>query len=212
MENVKTKKHVFDAILNVFAWLSFFVAVIVSVTVLLSTFSTTENGKSLFGYKMLIVASDSMKRSTLSKQEPIYFDAGDIVIIKATKDGREYKAGDVISFISYNKDSYGKTLTHKIRKVNYSATGTVISYTTYGINTGVNDSAVVVPDTVIGKYAGKFPKLGNLFAYLKTQRGYYTSILIPSVFAIIFFSIKIGKYLGRKSALLEQTENKKLNQ
>ena len=44
MEQVKSKKNTFDCILNVFAWLSFFVALILAVAVFLSSFSGTDNG------------------------------------------------------------------------------------------------------------------------------------------------------------------------
>lgn len=200
------KKNIIEKTLNIFAWFIFAIAIVTAILSVFSSFSGEKNGKDIFGVKFLIVASDSMSKSPLSKNEPIFFDAGDIVIIKSAVKNQEYKAGDVISFLSRNPDSYGKTLTHKIREVNYSSSGQLISYTTYGINTGVNDRDVVSPDTIIGEYVGKIPKFGTLFSYLKTPLGYYLSILTPSVLLIIFFSIKIGKFLGKKEAINEQKE------
>ncbi len=203
----KKNKTIFERILGIFAWFVFSLALITAVLSVFATLSSEKNGKEIFGVKFLIVASDSMSKSSISSannDESVFFDAGDIVIIKTAKDGATYKVGDVISFVSRNPDSYGKTLTHKIRAVNYASSGNVISYTTYGINTGVNDRAVVSPDTIIGSYSGKIPKVGNIFSYLKTPAGYYLSILTPSVLLIIFFSINVGKYFGRKEAIKEQ--------
>ena len=196
-------KEIFERILNIFAWLTFCVAVVTAVLSFFSSLSSEKNGKEIFGTKILIVASDSMSRSIKSQDESVYFDAGDLIFIKTNADSKSYKEGDVISFFSLNPDSYGKTLTHKIRKVNYSSSGIVVSYTTYGINTGVNDQAVVPPENIIGKYSGKIPKVGNLFAYLKTPYGYYLSILVPAVLLIIYFSINVGKHFGKKEAVEE---------
>ena len=203
MAKDRTKKTTFEKTLSVFAWFFFSIAIITALLSVFSSLSSEKNGKEIFGYKMLIVASDSMSKSALSQNESVHFDAGDLIIAKTTKDNTKFKVGDVITFVSYNPDSYGKTLTHKIREVNYTAAGKLIGYTTYGINTGVSDKALVSPDSIIGEYSGKIPKLGHVFAYLKTPAGYYLSILIPTILLIIFFSINVGKYFGIKEGLKE---------
>ena len=197
----QTKKNTFDAILNVFAWVSFTIAVILAITVLLSTFSGTENGKAIFGHKLLIVQSDSMSKSEISQNEEIFFSTGDLIIIKEVDDYSTIKVGDVITFVSYNPDSKGKTLSHKVRSIKLSSNGTILGFETYGINTGVSDQAIVDPSTVIGKYVGKSTFLGKLFNFFKTPAGYFTSILTPCVLLIIFFSIKVGKLIAKKEIL-----------
>ena len=201
MVKVKAEKNKFDAILNVFAWVSFFIALIVAVTVLLSTFSGSKNGKPVFGYKMLIVESDSMSKSEISQDEKIYFNANDLIFIKQVKDVSKIKVGDVITFISYNPESKGKTVSHKVRSIKTSSSGEILGFETYGINTGASDQVIVDPSTIIGKYAGKSASLGRLFKYFKTPAGYFTSILIPCVLLIIFFSIKVGKMIAKKEVL-----------
>ena len=177
MGKEKVKKTIFEKILSIFAWCVFVIAILTALLAVWASFSSDKNGKEIFGVKFLIVASDSMSKSPISENEEIFFDAGDVVIIKTTKDNTSFKVGDVITFISYNPDSYGKTLTHKIREINYSKSGKLIGYTTYGINTGESDRVLVSPDTIIGQYSGKIPKLGTMFSYLKTPAGYYLSIL-----------------------------------
>lgn len=205
MKNSEAKKSVIEKTLSIIAWFIFIIALLTALLSIFASFSSEKNGKEIFGVKFLIVASDSMSKSPISENEQVFFDAGDVIIIKTTKDNTNFKVGDVITFVSYNPDSYGKTLTHKIKEVNYSSSGKLIGYTTYGINTGKNDKVSVSPDTIIGVYSGKIPKLGNILAYLKTPAGYYLSILTPSVLLIIFFSINVGRYFGKKEALTEQT-------
>ena len=198
---IKKAKNILAIITRIFAWVVFGIAVITAVLAVFASLSGEKNSKEIFGVKILIVATDSMSKSAVSSannDEQIFFDAGDLIIIKCDEKGTEYKEGDVIAFLSYSPESFGKTLTHKIKKVHYSESGDLIGYTTYGINTGVNDSTVVSPEMVLGSYSSKIPVVGNLFAYLKTPAGYYLSILTPSVLLIIYFSVSVGKYFGRK--------------
>ncbi len=206
MKKNKERKSVFDTIINIFAWLSFSLAILMALTAIFASFSDEQNGKEVFGSKMLIVSSDSMSKSPLSENEEIYFETGDVIIIKTNVDVSSLKEGDVITFVSYDKDSYGKTITHKIREIKYSVNGNLLGFVTYGINTGVNDKTLVQPDSIIGVYSRKIPNLGNIFAFLKTPRGYFMSILTPCVLLIIFFSMKVGKAVGQKKVLVEYDE------
>ncbi len=199
----KVKKKTYELILDLFMWLSLFLAVLLVVATIFATYSDKQNGKEIFGVKMFIVKSDSMSISSKSVNEKIHFNAGDVVLIKQVNDVYSFKAGDVISFISLNKDSYGQTVTHKIREVKYSTAGELIGYVTYGIHTGVNDQTLVQPENVVGVYVGKIPTIGYIFSFLKTPSGYFMSILIPCMLLIIFFSIKVGRVIGKKEAKQE---------
>ncbi len=198
MEKTRRKKQIFEKIIDVFAWLCLFVAVILSIITFAASISGEQNGKEIFGHKLLIVNTDSMSKSVLSEDEKIFFEAGDLIIIKKVSNVSALKEGEVITFFSYNPESLGKTVTHKIRQIKRTETGEVTGIVTYGINTGVNDMVEVKPEYVMGKYAYKIPKIGKLFSFLKTPRGFYLSILIPGVLLIIFFSVKVGKVLGRQ--------------
>lgn len=195
---MKQKKTILEKTTGIFAWISLFLAVVMSATMIFASLSSEEGGKEIFGYRALIVASGSMSKSELSENEEIFFDAGDLIIIKSVEDFEALKEGDVITFLSYNPESYGKIVTHKIRQIKYSFDGSVSGFVTYGINTGSNDTTVVAPQNVIGKYFFKLPMIGKLFNFSKTSRGYYLSILIPSVLLIIFFSVRVGKSLGKQ--------------
>lgn len=198
MGKVKFKKSKIDRMLTVFAWLSLFIAIIFSVTAILATFSGADNGKVIFGHKLLIVESDSMSKSDISKDEPIFFNVDDLIIIQEVSDYSTIKVGDVITFVSYNDGSRGKTLSHKVRSIKTTSSGLLIGFETYGINTGVSDQAIVEPSTIIGKYVNKVPEVGRLFKFFKTPGGFFLSISVPCLLLVIFFSIKVGKQLGKK--------------
>lgn len=198
MKNVKLKKKIFDITLDILAWLSLLVAVILALAVFFSTFSGTENARSVFGRKMLIVNSDSMSKSEISGDADVFFESGDLIIIKEVKDRADIAVGDVISFVSYNPESNGETVTHKVRDIKTDEDGDLLGYETYGINTGVSDVSIVEPSAVIGEYVGKIPNIGSLFNFFKKPAGFFVSILIPCLLLLIFFSIKVGKQLARK--------------
>ena len=192
------KKHIFEKTINVFAWLSFVLAIVITILTFGASFSGSDNGKAIFGHKLLIVNTDSMSKSPLSENEEIFFNAGDLIVIKTAEQTTSFKQGDVITFISSSQESFGKTLTHKIREVKISD-GQVVGYITYGINTGTNDTAMVPVDNVIGVYSFKLPHVGKIFSFLKTPQGYYLSLLIPVILLITFFSLRAGKSLGVKA-------------
>ena len=197
VNNTKQRKHIVERTLGVFAWLSLFLAIVTAIITVFASLSGEQNGKDVFGHKILIVTSDSMSKSPLSNDEEVFFNAGDIIIISGVEDATKFEAGDVITFVSNNPESYGKTVTHKIRELKYNPNGDLLGYITYGVNTGKNDMVIVSPENVVGEYQFRVPKIGYLFSFLKTERGYYLSLIIPTVLLIIFFSIKIGKTLGR---------------
>ncbi len=199
MKNTNSKK-VFNRTINVFAWILFILALFLAMTTIFASFSDDKNGKEIFGVKMLIVKSDSMSRPENNQNETVFFNAGDLILIKEPQDKYSLSAGEIITFISTNPDSVGQTVTHKIREAKYTQNGELIGYVTYGVFTGVNDTAIVQPDNVLGIYAGKIPLIGHVFAFLKTPQGYFLSILIPIIFLIIYFSIKVGKYFGNRES------------
>ncbi len=192
------KKNISVKILDVFAWITFVLAIVIAFAVVLSSFSDKQNGREIFGRKMLIVESDSMAKPNDS-YEGVFFFSGDLIIIKCIQNSTEIKEGDVITFTSFNPDSYGKTLTHKVREVKF-VNGEVVGYVTYGVKTGVIDQVVVKPENVIGVYQFKVPKVGSFFSFLKTPKGYYVSILFPCALLLIFFSVRMGRSYEKKKS------------
>jgi signal peptidase len=179
-------KKILNISLKVAAWLLVAFTVFMVIFTVVTVTTVDKNDRSIFGVKFYIVQSDSMSKSELNKDMDVHFNAGDIVIVKNVDDPRALQAGEIISFMSVNKDSYGDTITHMIRRVEKTEDGRILGYVTYGTNKGVNDEALVEPEYVLGRYVGKFPGVGNFFAFVKSTPGYVVCILVPFLLLIIY--------------------------
>lgn len=168
-------KKAIDIIRRIFTW----VLLIFTIGIMIFTFVTVatvdRNSRSIFGYKAFVVLSDSMKATD--------FEAGDIVIVKNV-DPATLKEGDIITFTSKNNESYGQTITHKIRRLTTTADGEP-GFVTYGTTTDTDDATVVDYFAVQGQYQFRIPKVGKFFNFLKTVPGYICCILIPFLLFIV---------------------------
>lgn len=151
--------------------------------------------KSVFGYKLFIVTSDSMRATD--------FAAGDLIIVEKV-DPTSLKPGDIISFISEDSVNYGKTVSHKIRQVQKDQYG-ALSFVTYGTTSGVDDDTPVSESNVLGVYRMKVPKVGKFFAFIKTTPGYILFVLLPFLALILYYGLK-GFWQFRKYMECEMAE------
>ena len=171
---------------KVLSWIIIAVTVFMMLFTVISTLIFDRGDRNLFGLRFYIVLTDSMSPSENNKDDKVHFNAGDIVLIKEPKDKAAIEEGEIVAFISQNSDSFGSTITHKIRTVRKDANGETLGYVTYGTNTGVNDEVLVKPEYVIGTYAGKLPNVGSFFQFLKTTPGYIICILVPFLLLILW--------------------------
>lgn len=181
-----TIKKIFNIITKVLTWLLVAFTVFMMIFTVVTVTTVNKNERSIFGYKFYIVQTDSMSESENNAHMDVHFNAGDIIIVKNVKDPTTLEEGDIISFMSANKDSFGETITHMIHSVVKNDAGKTTGYKTYGTNTGAIDEAVVEPETVLGKYVGKLPLVGRFFAFVKTTPGYIVCILIPFLALILY--------------------------
>ena len=179
-------KKVFSIASKVLTCIIAAIAAFMMIFTLFSTLTFNKNDRNLFGIKFYVVLTDSMSLSENNKNDKVHFNAGDIVLIKNVKDKAALQEGEIIAFVSQNSDSFGKTVTHKIREVKKADDGRVIGYITYGTNTGTNDETIVEPDFVLGVYTGKLPIIGRFFAFIKTTPGYIVCILVPFLLLILW--------------------------
>lgn len=198
---MKTKKTL-DIVKNVVTWIVVALAVAMMIFTIISATTLDRNNRSLFGRKMFIVNSDSMKATD--------FAAGDLILVKEV-DPKTLKEGDIISYTSTNTENFGKLVTHKIRKLTTTASGDP-GFITYGTTTGEDDKTVVTYPYIVGKYTGKIPKMGHFFQFLKTTPGYIVCILVPFMLLILsqaYESVKLFKqYKAEQNAALEEEKNK----
>ena len=180
-------KKVMNIIKTTFVWLVVLLAVSMMIFTVVSVTTFNRNDRDLFGYKMYIVNSDSMAKTD--------FDAGDLILVKEVNPNT-LKVGDIITFMSQDTESFGETVTHKIRKLTTDADGNP-GFVTYGTTTDVDDQTIVTFPYILGKYESHIPGLGHFFNFLKTTPGYFVCIFIPFMLIIIYEGVKFFNLFRR---------------
>ena len=165
---------------NVLTWAIVLLAVAMMIFTVISVTMFNRNDRSIFGYKMYIVNSDSMAATD--------FDAGALIFTKDV-DPATLEEGDIISFLSQDSNSFGKTITHKIRSLTTDAEGNP-GFVTYGTTTGTDDETIVTYPYILGKYQSHIPHLGTFFNFLKTTPGYFICIFTPFMLIILYEAVK----------------------
>ena len=198
-------KKALNIIKTTLVWLVVLVAVSMMIFTVISVTTFNRNDRSLFGYKLYIVNSDSMAATD--------FDAGALILVKETNPST-LQEGDIITFFSQDSSHFNETVTHKIRKLTYDAEGNP-GFITYGTTTDTDDESIVTYPYVLGKYEGHIPWLGRFFNFLKTTPGYFVCIFTPFMLIILYEGIKFFNLfrLYKKEQMAEvQAEKEKLEQ
>lgn len=196
-DEVIIMRKVFDIVGKILVWFLLTLSIFMMVFTVISVATLDRNDRTFLGLRGYIVTSDSMSKTD--------FSAGDFIVVKNVKPDT-LKEGDIISFISRNGESFGETVTHKIRKITKDANGNP-GFITYGTTTNTNDREVVTYEYVLGKYSFRIAKAGRFFNFLRSTTGYLLFILLPFGLIIgyqVFNLIRLsGKY---KKEQLEQMQ------
>ena len=178
-------------------WFVVLLAVFMMIFTVISVTTFNRNDRSLFGYKMYIVNSDSMAATD--------FKAGALILVKEV-DPSTLKEGDIITFMSQDPDSFGETVTHKIRQLTTDAEGNP-AFVTYGTTTNTNDDTIVTYPYVLGQYQKQIPSLGVFFNFLKTTPGYFVCIFTPFMLIIVYEAVNFFNIFRKyKQEQLEQMQ------
>ena len=180
-------KKVFNIIKTTIVWLIVLLAVSMMIFTVISVTTFNRNDRDLFGFKMYIVNSDSMAATD--------FNAGDLILVKEV-DPSTLNVGDIITFMSQDTDSFGETITHKIRKLTTDAEGNS-GFITYGTTTDTDDETIVTYPYVLGKYQSHIAGLGTFFNFLKTTPGYFVCIFTPFMLIILYEGVKFFNLFRR---------------
>ena len=193
-------KKALNIIKNTFVWLMVLLAVSMMIFTVISCTTFNRNYRSLFGYKMYIVNSESMAATD--------FNAGALIFVKEV-DPATLKEGDIITFMSQDTDSFGETITHKIRTVTTDAEGNP-GFITYGTTTDTDDETIVTYPYVLGQYQSHIAGLGTFFNFLKTTPGYFVCIFTPFMLIILYEGIKFFNLFRRyKKEQMEEMQAEK---
>ena len=193
-------KKAFNIIKSIFVWMIVLLAVFMMIFTIVSVTTFNRNDRNLFGYRAYIVNSDSMAATD--------FNAGDLIFVKEV-DPSSLREGDIITFISQNSESFGETVTHKIRKLTRDASGNP-GFITYGTTTNVDDATVVTFPYILGQYQTHLPYVGTFFNFLKTPQGYIVCIFVPFMLLILYQGVNCVQLFRRyKGEQLEEMEAEK---
>lgn len=193
-------KKALNIIKTTLVWLVVALAVFMMIFTIISVTTFNRNDRDLFGYKAYIVNTDSMAKTD--------FNAGDLIFVKEV-DPNTLKEGDIITFISQNTESFGETVTHKIRKLTRDANGNP-GFITYGTTTDTDDETVVTFPYILGKYESHLPYVGTFFSFLKTPQGYIVCIFIPFMLLILYQGVNCVRLFRRyKGEQLEEMNAEK---
>lgn len=193
-------KKVMNIIKTTLVWLVVLLAVSMMIFTVVSVTTFNRNDRDLFGYKMYIVNSDSMAATD--------FNAGSLILVKEV-DPATLKEGDIITFMSQDTNSFGETITHKIRKLTTDAEGNP-GFVTYGTTTNTDDDTIVTYPYVLGQYQSHVPGLGIFFNFLKTTPGYFVCIFMPFMLIILYEGVKFFNLFRRyKKEQMEEMQAEK---
>ena len=193
-------KKVMNIIKTTLVWLVVLLAVSMMIFTVVSVTTFNRNDRDLFGYKMYIVNSDSMAATD--------FRAGSLILVKEV-DPATLKEGDIITFMSQDTNSFGGTITHKIRKLTTDAEGNP-GFVTYGTTTDTDDETIVTYPYVLGQYRHQIPGLGIFFNFLKTTPGYFVCIFTPFMLIILYEGVKFFNLFRRyKKEQMEEMQAEK---
>ncbi len=174
---------------TIFTWGVMLLAAAMMIFTIVSVTTFDRSDRDLFGYKAFIVRSDSMKASD--------FAAGDLILVQEV-DPYTLTVGDVISFWSTDPNTYGETITHKIRAI--TTEDGQPAFVTYGTTTNADDQYPVTFDRVVGKYRFTLRGVGTFFAFLKTVPGYVCCILLPFMALIVMQGVNSIKLFRQYKA------------
>ena len=190
-------KKVINIVKNIVVWLVVIVAVCMMIFTIVSVTTFNRNDRHLFGFRAYVVTSDSMSKTD--------FDAGDLILVKKV-DPSTLKEGDIITYMSQNPESFGETITHKIRSITKDANGNP-GFITYGTTTDTDDATIVTYPYVLGKYEKAIPNIGTFFTFLKTTQGYFVCIFIPFMLLILYQGLNCIRLFRRyKREQLQEME------
>ncbi len=165
---------------SVLAWILLIFALLI--TILVFTSDKNNGVPSLFGRMPLTVESGSM--------EPT-FKEGDLIISKEIDDINDLQVGDVISFWT-SEIAEGQNVINTHRIVEIKEENGTRSFITKGDNNDQNDTYIVYPGKIIGKWTGtRLGGIGKVMKFLKTKTGFLVCILIPMAIFFLFELFKL---------------------
>ena len=144
---------------------------IINVTLIVKSYTNTEDVPTIGGYAPLIVLTGSMEPEIMS---------GDLIIVKQI-DGKDVKEKDVIAF--FDPDGNGTSiLTHRVTEI-FEEDGTLY-FRTWGDANDTADRLPVSADKLVGIYVTRIGGAGNVAMFMQTTAGLIICVVVPLILII----------------------------
>lgn len=186
-------KKIGSVIVSVVLWVIILVAALYAFTTMAT--KDEKHVASIMGITPMAVQSNSM--------EPTFYK-GDLIFIKKC-DTTKLEEGDIICFHTIIDNTYALN-THRISKIEELSGAR--SYTTIGDNNnGIEDQHIISDGDIVGKYIGRWPKIGRVMDFLSSSTGFLLVIVLPmllffiyQVYNLIMINIKLKKAVAIENA------------
>lgn len=153
-------------IINILKTLLYVVVVLLLIVILVQKVSS--NNKTIFGFRIFTVASESMKGE---------YDIGDILISKNVSEN-ELKVGDNITYLGEKGEMAGLVITHKIVKIEEREGKKY--FTTKGIKNTIEDPEITYSQ-IYGKVIYKTAILSYIATLMTNELIYYGLFVIVGI-------------------------------
>ncbi|MCH5304222.1 MAG: signal peptidase I [Ruminococcus sp.] len=153
----------------------------VNITLIIKSYTNTDEVPKIGGYCPLIVLTGSMEPEIAS---------GDLIICKQI-DGEQVKVDDVIAF--FDPEGNGTSIiTHRVvRVVNENGS---LSFQTKGDANNTADAQLVSADKLVGIYQFKISGAGNVAMFMQTPAGLVICVVLPLALIIGYDIIRRRRY------------------
>lgn len=196
----KEKNNVKDKFLTILGTVMCIILIpvlIINITLIIKSYTHSDEVPSVGGYVPLIVLTDSMVPEIYS---------GDLIICH-TAEPEEIKTGDVIAF--FDPAGNGSSIvTHRVIEVLNE--NNEIEFRTQGDNNNTEDKLPVPADSLVGIYQTRIAGLGNVAMFMQSSTGLIVCVVLPIVLLVAYDMIRRRLYEKKKdddnAALLAELE------
>lgn len=170
---------------------------VINLTLIVKSYTNTEDVPSVGGYLPLIVLTDSMVPEIYS---------GDLIICH-TADAEDIAVDDVIAF--FDPAGNGTSIvTHRVLEV-INENGE-LEFRTKGDNNNTEDKMLVPAESLVGVYQTRIAGLGNVAMFMQSSTGLIVCVVLPIVLLVAYDMIRRRLYEKKKdddnAALLAELE------
>ena len=154
---------------------------VINMTLIVKSYTNTEEVPKIGGYAPLIVLTGSMEPEIKS---------GDLIIVKQI-DPEEVKEKDVVAF--FDPDGNGTSIvTHRVIEV-YEEDGTLY-FKTQGDANDTADRLPVSEEDIVGIYLTRIGGAGNVAMFMQTTAGLIVCVVVPLVLLIAWDIFRRKRY------------------